>query len=663
MKISKRTRTIVLWVIAIGLLAGMIIQFTPTLGFNFGGQEALRGTVQLTVNGVEIREAEVLAAQQGTLFSAVSEGPVARQLERLLVDQLIREEVLRQAAAPMRVSNSEVNQAVNEFRESRGLAGRRNDSAYLALLRSAGYTDQTFREALRQELKLQKWVDSLTSGVTVSDAEVEAYYLSHLSAYQSEERVVARQVVVADRETAEELRARALGGEPFADLAAEHSLELADRRGAVGAPPGETEPRPVGRAAFPTAVANAAFALRGAGITDVIPAADGFYVVEVIEYLPAQPRPLDEVRDQVAEDALEAKKQGVIEAEVERLRESAVVTFPETSSLSFSNAPVARVGDTEITELELDRATYTNSTIQQALSPDTAELIVQLFRPAILQQLIDTELAYQGARTLGVDLVGTRAAVAQAALDYVSRDVEVTEEQVREYYERNIAAYTLRAEANVTEVEFADVASATAFREAVLGGADVAAAAAEHGGEVTERGSVRPGDLESAIDTAVFGTDAFEPLPGSEAGVSDVLVVEREVEASAEEGAADGEAEEGDAEADAARTVERYVVVVAERTPERVRPLEDVRTQVENAVRLENRQRARQDWLASLRDQIEVREFVVLDLDDLAGQDGDATADEAGYEAVDAASEAGDGEADAQQGAPAEAGEQEGQGE
>src|SRR5690606_9790473 len=124
------------------------------------------GTVQLTVNGVEIREAEVLAAQQGTLFSAVSEGPVARQLERLLVDQLIREEVLRQAAAPMRVSNSEVNQAVNEFRESRGLAGRRNDSAYLALLRSAGYTVHTIRAAPPQELKLQKLFVSHTPCAT-----------------------------------------------------------------------------------------------------------------------------------------------------------------------------------------------------------------------------------------------------------------------------------------------------------------------------------------------------------------------------------------------------------------------------------------------------------------------------------------------------------------
>ena len=106
MKISKRARTIILWCVAIGLLAGMIIQFTPTLGLNFGGQEALRGTVQMTVNGVEIREAEVLQAQQGTLFNAVTEGPVARQLQRLLVDELVRDQVVRQAAAPMRTARS-----------------------------------------------------------------------------------------------------------------------------------------------------------------------------------------------------------------------------------------------------------------------------------------------------------------------------------------------------------------------------------------------------------------------------------------------------------------------------------------------------------------------------------------------------------------------------
>ncbi len=60
------------------------------------------------------------------------------------------------------------------------------------------------------------------------------------------------------------------------------------------------------------------------------------------------------------------------------------------------------------------------------------------------------------------------------------------------------------------------------------------------------------------------------------------------------------------------------MVLVAERTPERVRPLEDVRAQVESAVRAQNRQKAQDDWLASLRDQIEVHDFLILDVDDAA---------------------------------------------
>src|SRR5690606_4873248 len=292
----------------------------------------------------------------------------------------------------------------------------------------------------------------------------------------------------------------------------------------------------------------------------------------------------------------------------------------ETSTLWFDDAVVAEVGDARITEVQLGRATYMNTTIQQALSPDTAELIVQLFRPAILQQLIDTELAYQGARSLGVDFVGSRAAIAQAALNYVARDATVTDEQVREYYEANAAAFTVGPEAVVTQVELASQEAAAAFRAEVLGGADVAAAAAEHGGEVVEHGRVLPGTLEADIDTALFGTDAFEPIAGSAAEVSDVLVIARPVEeeddaadaAGDEEadGAAD-EADESDAPAEAP-AAERYVVLVAERTPESVRPLEDVRAQVENAVRATNRQRLQEEWLASLREQIAVRELVTL---------------------------------------------------
>ena len=629
MSMSKRTRTVILWCIAIGLLIGMVISFTPTMGLNFGGQTAQLGTPQILVNGEPIREAEVNQASQGTLFNTVSEGPVAEDLQRLLVDELVRQKVIEQAAAPTKVSNGDVRAAVDDFRESRGVAGRANDRDYQNLIAGGGFTDATFRNYLKEQLKISSWEESLVGDVEITDDEVAAFYQTHLAAYQSEEQIVARQLVVDSRELAEELREQAVAGASFAELAAANSLELAERQGALGAQGTETEPQPVGRPALPTAVANAAFALRGAGITDVVEAAGTFYVVEVEQFLPATARPLDEVREAVAEDVLNAKRQGVVEAEINRLRSAAAIEFPATSTLSFDNPAIAEVGDTEIPAVELDRATYNNPQIQQALSPDTADLITQLFKPAVLDQLIDTELAYQGAQELDVDLVGTKAGIASAALAYVARDATFTPEQVEEYYQNNIAAYTLSAEAIVSEFDFDDLTSAQAFRNAVIDGAEFDEAASEHGGTITEHGRVLPNALPDELDAAVFDTDAFEALPDGENDVSDIIVVvtqqaaeeptaaeadEADAAADADEGAADAEAEDAEPEASQPVEAETFVVLIADRTPERVRPLDDVRAQIETAVRNQNRQALSSEWLTGLRDQIEVREFTIVDL-------------------------------------------------
>src|SRR5690606_42063171 len=112
MKMSKRTRTVVLWAIAIGLLIGMVISFTPSMGL-FQNPTAQLGTPQILVNDQPIREAEVLNARQGTLFNAVTEGPVAEDLERLLVDELVRQTLLSQAASSMTVSGAAVRQPVD----------------------------------------------------------------------------------------------------------------------------------------------------------------------------------------------------------------------------------------------------------------------------------------------------------------------------------------------------------------------------------------------------------------------------------------------------------------------------------------------------------------------------------------------------------------------
>lgn len=674
MKLSRRSRTIVLWLVAIGLLIGMVISFTPTMGL--GGANNAQGTPQIIVNGETVREQTVLNARQNALFSAVSEGEVAEDLELILVDELIRDRMLSQAASRMTVSNAEVRQAVDDFRSSRGVSGRGNDQAYLSILRSSGFTDETFRTYMRQQLQINKFYDGLAGSVTVSDEEIEAYYLSHSLDYQSEPRILARQIVVADAEVARELREQVLAGASFADLAAEHSLELADRRGALGAQAGETEPRPVSRPALPTAVANAAFALAGAGLTDVVVAPGGAYLVQVDDYLPAETQPFEEVRDRAADEALTAKQAGVVEAELERLRAQAVVSFPSTSALSFNDTVLAQVGDYNITRTQLARATYLNPQIQQALSPQTADLIANLFKPAVLQQMIDAEVAYQGAASLGVPLVGPRSSVAQAAREYVSRDAGATEAEIEDYYQANLAAFRISAEADVTLVELPTVAAARSFRARVISGDDVSTAAAAVDGAVVDvLGRVLPGQLDTDIDTALFQTDAFFALPGRDLEVSDVLVIVKPVESTDDDAATDVDTEAGsdaDTEADAetedgellgdgaateevVETVETYVVIVAKRTPESVRPLEAVRAQITNTVIATNRNALQSEWLEEVRSGIEVREFALFGMldqfdfltgeglppvDEAAGDDVDATADDAA--ADDASDEADD---------------------
>lgn len=639
MKLSKRTNTIILWIIAIALTVGMIVMFTPTIG-NLGGGQRDTSTPALLVNGEAITELEVARAQQGGLYSRVREGEAAEDLELLLLDQLIQQEVLAQAASRVRVSGGDVRQAVNDFREQNGVAGRNNDEAYLALIGRVGFTDQDFRAYLREQLRLEEYQRQLIEDASVTDEEVEAFYQLNRDEYRQDERILARMIVVDDLELAADLRAQAAGGADFAELAQEHSLERADRGGALGAPADSSEPQPVGRAALPNEVAAAAFGLQGPGLTEVVEAGSRAYVVQVEEHIPADTQPLDEVRAQVEEDALAAKQGRILEDHIDELRAEATISSPEGSQYAFEDDVVARVGDSEIMESDLVRATYTNPQIQQALGPQNADLIAQFFKPTILAQLIDRKLAYLGAQELDAEFIGSEGLVAQEALAWVSRDVTATEEELRAFYDASQQRFTLPAEADATQVTFDALDPAEAFRSALLAGAEVAAAAEEFGGSLEELGTVFAGDLDDALDTALFGTDAFDSLPDSERSVSDVLVIEEpapaaEVDAETDDTPAeggDGEADpatEDDAAAEdgegtsealndaatgaddaAAATVERFVVLVAIRTPERVRPFDEVRAQVEQSVLNQKRSEVQAEWLASLREEIEVENLL-----------------------------------------------------
>ncbi|MDZ7707096.1 MAG: peptidyl-prolyl cis-trans isomerase [Trueperaceae bacterium] len=523
----------------------------------------------LIVNDETITDLEVAQARRSSpIFTVVQEGPVAEDLERLLVDSLIRQEVLAQAASRMRIGNGEVRDELAAFRERNGVAGSGNDEAYLRLIGGAGYTDATFRDYLRDQLQVAAFQDEVTEGIDVDEAEVEAFYDVNSDAYRSDPRVLARQIVVDDAETAEALRVRALAGESFAELAAEASLERAEQDGAVG---GET-PQPVGRPAFPSVVADAVFARSTPGLTPVVESGGRAYLVQVEEIVPAAPLPLDEVREEVREDALGAKRQAALDDRIEQLVAEAEVSVAEGSELSLDDPLVATVGQAEIHASELARETYTNPQIQQALSPQTASLIAEFFKPSILEQLVDRELAVQGSEDLDATFFGTDALIAQSALNWIARDAEASESDIQAFYQANLDRYTVAASADVLRVDFGDAAAAAEYRDALLNGADPETAAENAGGEVDDVGVVRQGQMAAPLDTALFSTDAFEDLPDDPRAVSDVLVLDVPVEEEpAQDEATPDEAATDEAATDEARR-HRTETRRPTRLPARLRP-------------------------------------------------------------------------------------------
>lgn len=703
---TKKTNVVILWLIAIGLVLGMILTFTPNLGL--GGTVTQQGEVVMRVNGEPITDLMINQVRNSNpIYYAVTEGEVGADLELLAIDAVITQELLRQAAAPQRVSNAEVRDAVNTFRADRGLSGRNNDTAYLTLLAGAGFDDAAFRSYLQEQLRQQKWEAGIIGDVSVSDEEVETFYEVFKDNYRTDERIIARAITVADQELANEIRTRVLTGESFADLAAEHSLERADRGGALGASAEAPEPQPTGRAAMPTAVSNAAFNLRGPGLTSVITAGNNYWLVQVEEYIAPTPRPFEEVRETVREDALTSRQVGLVSAELERLLDTADIQVVADSGFRYSNTVVARVGDEEIRAADLARATYGNAEVQQFLDPSLSFLITQMLKPQILEQMIDQTAAAVGAGQLDGSFFGTQLQIAQQALEYVARDVEVSDEEIEAYYNDNLSSYTQNAEAQTLSYEFSSFEEAESFRAAVLAGSTPTDAAIAAGVEARNLGLLRPGLAETAIDAALFGTDAFEQIDAGGREISDVLFIEAEQET--EEAAAETEvaepgtdtaAEDGEtavdpelaeevqqAAAEAAAAVvgadtvtdaaeaaedaaveealeelpissdveaasDRYVVLVALRTAERVRPLAEVRDLVADAALAAKRSEVQNDWLADVKAGLDIENLTVaafedpfLDFDfspeDVTGleapaEDGDAAA----------AEEAADGEAE-----------------
>jgi parvulin-like peptidyl-prolyl isomerase len=566
--ISKRVVAVIFGFLALAFVVGSILLFTPQ------GQRSTRGKVELTVNGRPIYELDLARAQQNDpILSTNPQGLLRKLAEINLGDRLILTTALVQDTARIGVSSGELRKELDAIKERLGLQKKEEYDRFLARI---GYTDAQLRSELREQIRINKRIEEIQKKAEPTEEEMRLYFELNREQYRNQERVLARQIVVDDKATAEKIYAEvSKPGADFAAIAKANSKLNAEQGGALGAAAGQSEPGPVTRVVFPNAVADVVFKLRDGQISRPIEAGGRFYIVKVERYLPESDAQFEEVKDRVREDARRVKGQGALEAYLEGLRAKANVKFGDNTTLQFENPVVASVGDTEIRLAEVTQLVFANPQVPQLVQQGLGELAVQFFLPQTLEQLINREVIYQAAMQLGQPFFGTKSDIASQAQLWKTRDITVSDAEARKYYDSNLANFTIPASARTQAVNFKkeDRAKAEAFRAAALRGGKLEELARANNGTVQDFGVVNPGTLPPIPNRLVFLTRGTFPK-GPLGEVSEVVKLEDE---------------------------SYQVLIINDRRAEILRPFEEVKEQARQQVLAIRRAEAAQKWLEEVR--------------------------------------------------------------
>ncbi|MDD9952757.1 MAG: peptidylprolyl isomerase [Candidatus Woesearchaeota archaeon] len=229
--------------------------------------------VALTVNGVEVP----VTAIQAVL-------PEGQDALNLAVNRVVNDELLRQAAADIVVSEEDVTQTTATFFEQAGVTGEEGR----AQLKESSISDEEFAQQMEGRAKLEKLLNEKlgADALEVSEEDARAYYLQNTNQFVQQEQAVMRHILVsAESRSAAAVTSRAelvrekLADTDFCELVTEYSDDIQNKEqcGTYVIPRGAVLPA-IEEAAFTTPANEVA----------IVETEQGVHFVQSLEVTPTQ---------------------------------------------------------------------------------------------------------------------------------------------------------------------------------------------------------------------------------------------------------------------------------------------------------------------------------------------------------------------------------------
>ncbi len=202
-------------------------------------------------------------------------------------------------------------------------------------LRESGMSLPQLRQEIEKNMIVQRVRQAdVMEKVSVTEEESHSYYDAHRNEFTTPAEITLREIFIqvpddprgvnvaaddAAREKAQDIRHRALAGEPFARLAADASAAPSKANGGLIGPLKEEDLAP--------ALQKQIAALKVGDISEVMRVARGYQVLKLESRSETKVRSFEDARDDISRRVAEQKSQGELLKYLDRLREQATIVW------------------------------------------------------------------------------------------------------------------------------------------------------------------------------------------------------------------------------------------------------------------------------------------------------------------------------------------------
>ena len=292
---------VLLPVAAVLLLAVIVLAVLLALQVSGGG--GTNDEVAALVNGEPVSKAELF----DTLYTTGGKDA----LDQIIARKLIVQEGARLG---LEITEEEMEEEVNNI-VAESFGGSYED--FLSVLTLYGLSEEAFRDDAKLNLLVRKLA---MTEIDPTEEEVRQHFEDNRLLFEQPEEVEARHILVADRETADEVVALLNAGGDFAELAAEYSIDFnnKDNAGYLSF---------FSRGEMLQEFDEAVFALEVGEISAPVQTDFGFHIIELLDYREEEEVDFNAISDEVMESLIESKIPEVINALVARLFENAEIEY------------------------------------------------------------------------------------------------------------------------------------------------------------------------------------------------------------------------------------------------------------------------------------------------------------------------------------------------